>query len=51
MSYNNFNGSFAGWQAIGTGLPEDKAIATVVTAADGVVTVKVSYGGLLMIVR
>jgi autotransporter-associated beta strand protein len=51
MSYNNFNGSFAGWQAIGTGLPEDKAIATVVTAADGVVTVKVNYGGLLMIVR
>ncbi len=51
MSYGSFTGSFKGWDAVGTGLPAETATATVVTAEDGVVTVSVSYSGLLMIVR
>lgn len=51
MSYGNLPGNFAGWKAINTGVPAGKAFATVVTAANGVVTLGVRYGGTLITVR
>ena len=51
MSYGNLSGNFAGWKAINTGVPAGKAIATVVTAANGFVTFGVRYGGTMIMVR
>lgn len=51
MSYGTLSGSFAGWKAINTGVPAGKAIATVVTAANGFVTLEVRYGGTLFLIR
>ncbi|MDD4442440.1 MAG: autotransporter-associated beta strand repeat-containing protein [Kiritimatiellae bacterium] len=51
MSYGVFSGNFAGWKAVNTGLPAGKAVATLVTASDGVVTLEVCYGGTLFMLR
>ena len=51
MSYGNFTGSFAGWKAVNTGLPASTHIATVVTAANGIVTLELRYGGTLVLVH
>lgn len=51
MSYGVLSGNFAGWKAVNTGVPAGKAIATLVTAADGFVTLEVRYGGTLIMVR
>jgi len=51
MSYGNLSGNFVGWKAINTGVPAGKAFATVVTAADGFVTLGVRYGGMLVMLR
>jgi fibronectin-binding autotransporter adhesin len=50
-SYGALSGSFAGWKAVGTGLPPDKAVATVVTAADGLVTLTLRYSGTLIMLQ
>ena len=49
MSYRTFQGTFTGWKAVNTGLPENKAFATVVTAADGFVTLEIRYGGTIIL--
>ena len=51
LSYGNFTGSFAGWKAVNTGLPTSTHIATVVTAANGIVTLELRYGGTLVLVH
>jgi fibronectin-binding autotransporter adhesin len=51
MSYGSLSGSFAGWKAINTGVPAGKALATVVTAANGFVILEVRYGGTLIMLR
>ncbi|MDA3923536.1 MAG: autotransporter-associated beta strand repeat-containing protein [Kiritimatiellae bacterium] len=51
MSYDVFSGSFIGWKAVGTGLPVGKAYATIVAAEDGLVTIDISYSGMLILLR
>ena len=51
MSYGTTSGSFIGWTALNTGLPAGTSIATIVKAEDNVVTVKVTYGGTLIIIQ
>jgi autotransporter-associated beta strand protein len=51
FSYGTLSGSFAGWKAVGTGLPAGKATATVVTAANGLVTLSVRYGGTVLMLQ
>ena len=48
MSYGNLSGNFTGWKAINPGVPAGKAIATVVTAVNGFVTLGVRYSGTLI---
>jgi autotransporter-associated beta strand protein len=50
-SYGALSGSFAGWKAVGTGLPPEKNVATVVTAADGLVTLELRYSGTLIMLQ
>ena len=51
MSYGTLGGSgtFAGWKAINTGIARN--IATVITAANSLVSLEVRYGGTLIMVR
>ena len=51
MSYGTLGGSgtFAGWKAVNTGI--SKNIATVITAANNLVSLDVRYGGTLIMVR
>ncbi len=51
MSYGTFSGSFTGWKAVNTGVPEGQAVSTIVTARDGVVTVRLMHGGTLILLR
>jgi fibronectin-binding autotransporter adhesin len=51
MSYGSLSGSFTGWKAINTGLPAGQAIATAVTTSNNEVTVKIRYGGTVILIR
>lgn len=51
MSYGDLSGNFAGWKAVNTGVPSGRALATVVTAANGFVSLEVRYSGTLIMVR
>ena len=51
MTYGSFSGTFAGWKAVNTGLPEGKATATLVETAAGQVTLHVRYSGTLLLVQ
>jgi len=51
MTYGSFSGTFAGWKAINTGLPEGKATAVVVETVNGRVTLHVRYSGTLLLVQ
>jgi len=50
-TYGASAGSFNGWKAVGTGLPPEKKVATVVEAADGIVTVTILYSGTLLLLQ
>ncbi|MDD2598088.1 MAG: autotransporter-associated beta strand repeat-containing protein [Kiritimatiellae bacterium] len=51
MSYGSFSGSFTGWKVTNTGLPPGTTVSTAVSIVNGEVTVKVMYGGSLIIIR
>jgi autotransporter-associated beta strand protein len=51
MSYGTLSGAFAGWKAVNTGLPDTARLATVVRAADGSVTLRIQYGGTLVLIN
>lgn len=51
MTYGSFSGTFAGWKAVNTGLPEGKATTTLVETAAGQVTLHVRYSGTLLLVQ
>jgi len=51
MSYGSFSGSFNGWKVTNTGLPAASTVATAVSTANGTVTVRVLYGGTVILVR
>jgi fibronectin-binding autotransporter adhesin len=51
MSYGSLSGRFSGWKAVNTGIPAAKHVATVVTAANGFVTLEVRYGGTVLLLH
>ena len=51
MSYGIFSGSFAGWKALNTGLPDGRHAVLVVSAANNLVTLEVRYGGALIMLK
>ena len=51
LSYGTFDGSFAGWKAVNTGLPAGQAVAVSAIASGGWVTLKIQYGGTLLLLR
>jgi autotransporter-associated beta strand protein len=51
LSYDAFSGSFAGWKAINTGLPEGIHAAVLITAANNLVTLDVRSGGTLILLK
>lgn len=51
MSYGSLGGSFTGWKAANTGLPPERAVATVVTTSGNVVILEIRYGGTLILIQ
>ena len=49
--YGTFTGTFSGWKSINTGLPARTALASVIKAENGVVTLSLSYSGLMILIR
>ena len=50
-TYGVNGGIAAGWKLVNTGFPASTRLNAVVTARNGVVTVQVRYGGMVMILR
>ena len=50
-TYGSFAGTFGGWKSINTGLPAHASLSTTLMAEDGKVTLKVAFGGLIILVR
>lgn len=50
-TYGTFTGAFTGWRSVNTGLPDNVAVATKITAQNGVVSLHMTYGGLLILLR
>jgi len=51
MSCDTVSGSFAGWKALNTGLPPERAVVVSTTVSGGWVTLKIQYGGTLIQLR
>ncbi len=47
----SFSGSFGSWKATNIGLPTRVAVATTVSAKDGVVRISIKYSGLVILLR